>query len=528
MTAKDFKVALLPKLDGTKNLHEAVNGSNLDFFVMLSSLTNIIGLKGQANYAAGNGFQDYLVNSQTDAGTQYISLNLGMIEDSEVITLHPKRVPGLIRAGCLPFKVKQFLALLEYSLSSQGRYDKCKQVVIGVDRQSISEQEDLYTLRNPMFSHLPYAPESQMRLGTSPQASKDIDKLLTAAEGIGEVHSIISAGIAKKIAALMALDAGEINLETPIADLGINSLVAIELKNWIGRTLQAAMQTFEILDTPNISALTVTVAKRSTLVVSENHSHPHSDNRNKVEASVEENLNSLDTPLHPSARLPSLPLPDLESTLQLYLTAVRSFCSREEIEEIEKAIQEFLDLGNIGRQLQNRLLQRASDPSVDDWQSDLYNAHVYLKCRAPINTFQHFGGCFMTDTVQHGQAEQAAIISLAAFQFKQRLEACKLDPDFLNEQPLCMSSLEWIFNTSREPRIGVDRVQKFAKNDFLVVLRRGHIFKVTLKGERGNVPYTTLKMAFQEILGRASSNKASVASLTADERDSWTKVLISF
>ena len=188
-----------------------------------------------------------------------------------------------------------------------------------------------------------------------------------------------------------------------------------------------------------------------------------------------------------------------------------------------------MDLGSIERQLQTRLLQRANDPSVDDWQSDLYNAHIYLKCRAPINPFQHFGGGFITNTVQHGQAEQAAIIALAAFQFKQRLEACILEPDYLNEQPLYMSSLKWIFNTSREPRINVDRVQKFAGNDFLVVLRRGHIFKITLKKEGDNVSYTTLKMAFQEILDRASSNKASVASLTADERNSWAKVpFVSF
>ena len=70
-----------------------------------------------------------------------------------------------------------------------------------------------------------------MRLDTSPQSLKNIGKFLTAAEGIGEVHNIISAGIAKKIAAFMALDAGEINFKIPMADLGLDSLVTIELKN---------------------------------------------------------------------------------------------------------------------------------------------------------------------------------------------------------------------------------------------------------------------------------------------------------
>ena len=152
MTAEDLKVTLLPKLYGTKNLRDAMKDSKLDFFVMLSSLTSIIGLRGQANYAAGNSFQDYLANSETNTDTRYVSLNLGMIEDSEVITLHPERVPGLIRAGCIPLKIKQFLALLEWSMSPQARHDNSKQVIIGIDRQSICE-ENAFTLRNPMFSH---------------------------------------------------------------------------------------------------------------------------------------------------------------------------------------------------------------------------------------------------------------------------------------------------------------------------------------------------------------------------------------
>lgn len=89
MIAGDLKAALSPKVDGTRNLHDAINHDTLEIFVMLSSLTSIVCLKGQANYAAGNFFQGYLANCPKTSKTQYISLNLGMIEDSDVIVLHP-------------------------------------------------------------------------------------------------------------------------------------------------------------------------------------------------------------------------------------------------------------------------------------------------------------------------------------------------------------------------------------------------------------------------------------------------------
>lgn len=64
MTVEDFNVPLLTKLYGTKYLSEAFAKPSLDFFIMLSSLSGIVGSRGQANYAAGNTFQDAFAQSQ--------------------------------------------------------------------------------------------------------------------------------------------------------------------------------------------------------------------------------------------------------------------------------------------------------------------------------------------------------------------------------------------------------------------------------------------------------------------------------
>ena len=522
MTVADYQTALRPKVHGTRHLYEMLKEADLDFFVMFSSLTNIIGLKGQANYAAGNSFQDYLANSRSKskADTQYLSLNLGMIEDSDVITLHPERVPGLLRAGCVPFKIKDFLGLLETSLSTRRQRNAANQVVVGIDRQSLSEQEDLYTLRNPMFSHLPYAADVRVQTEGATQSLKSIDRLVRDAKEMEEILDVISTGIARKIATLMAFDSAEIDLQTPVADLGMDSLIAIELKNWIGRTLQATMQTSEILDMPSISSLALIVSQRSTLVTIKDRASTEP----KGDDFLLTNGHSQDAEKRTASKLPSLPLPELESTLHFYLNCVRAFCSETELLELERVIQDTLRPDSVGRRLQDRLVLRAHDPSIDGWQSELYNNHVYLKCRAPINPYQHFGGSYIADGIQLNQAELAAVIALAALEFKSRVEKGQIKSDILNEQPLCMSSLDWIFNANREPGSGIDRTIKHAEETYFVIMHQGRFFKVMPGEKRNPTDHKNLAATLQTILEMDDVEVTPVSCLTADERNSWNQV----
>ena len=213
------------------------------------------------------------------------------------------------------------------------------------------------------------------------QSLKSVDRLVKDAKGMDEILDIISTGIARKVATLMAFEPTDIDLQTPVVDLGLDSLIAIELKNWIGRTLQATMQNSEILDMPSISSLAVTVSQRSTLVTTKDRPLTKTNGDNFPLT----NGHSQGTENYAPNKLSALPLPELESTFHFYLNCVRAFCSEVEFLELEKVIHDTLRPDSIGRRLQDRLIQRAYNPSIDGWQSELYNDHVYLKCRAPIN-----------------------------------------------------------------------------------------------------------------------------------------------
>ena len=525
MTADAFKLVVGPKLQGTRHLIEGLCGCSLDFFVMLSSCASVLAPPSQANYAAGNACLDTLANRPNQARTSYVSVNLPIVEDSEVISGHQERLRSLIRRGCIQTKMDPLLSILGYAMSTQARQDNINQIVIGFDRLSISTESGLaeFLFKNSLFTHLPYYTEkTNTQLGS--QGSKSIDELLAATNDEKEVHDVIANIIAKKICALVSFGDDEIDFESPMGEFGMDSLVAIEMKNWLARTFQAATQVSEILDAPNIATLAGTVAKRSSLVKNVRQPSTQANGQNTIIQPSHQELALPEDKVTSLPKLPSLPLPDLESTLQLYQTSVRAFCSDQEYAKVSEAVQEFSKPEGLGQELQSRLSERANDPAIDNWQFDLYNDHVYLKCREPVNPFQHFFGCHSASDFQHGQAERAALVSYAVFQFKLLLDEDKIKPDYLNEQALCMSSLKWLFNAYREPCARVDKVKQFPGNDYMMVLRRGHIFQVLLKERNEVVQYAVLKAAFEQILDKSHQRVPSVATLTADSRDSWAEV----
>lgn len=87
MTLEEYHQAVGCKIQGTWNLHDAAEklGLELDFFTMLSSISGVIGQRGQANYAAANVFLDSFAAYRRGRGQAACSIDLGVIEDDGFI-----------------------------------------------------------------------------------------------------------------------------------------------------------------------------------------------------------------------------------------------------------------------------------------------------------------------------------------------------------------------------------------------------------------------------------------------------------
>lgn len=462
-----------------------------------------------------------MANSNTSI--HRVSLKLGLIDGIDVHGKSPEHEELLVQQGCIPIPVDVFHKLLEYSMSKQACDDKCNQVAIGFNRASLSSLQHSSVLENPIFSQLSYVSDASQANATKNSVADNIESTIAAAKDLKEVHEIISAAMAKKIAALVALDYEDIRFNMAMSGFGLDSLIAIEFKNWIGRTLLASMQTSEILDAADILALSTLVATRSTLVGSNINGTDMPNGANgvagKTDSSTMQEVNDTDK------GLPKLPLPDLESTLSHYLQSVRGICSPEELQQTKRVIEDFEKPGGVGRRLHERLRERAHNPDVPNWLSETYKRTNFLDRRKPLVPFSNFFFTHPLSKFPHRQSERAALIALTAFEYKQKLEAGEIGPTYLNEQPLCMDLYQWIFNSVRTPYLESDEMEKFPGNDHIVVLRHGRVFKVSLTEDGKTLPFQSIRNIMEAIIDTVDGVEW-LGILTTDERDSWAKVRI--
>ncbi|ROW17236.1 hypothetical protein VPNG_01222 [Cytospora leucostoma] len=86
MTHDNYNTAIGGKVEGPWNLHVAAQEqpAPLDFFTMLSSISGVVGNKGQADYAAANAFLDAFAYHRQAQGLRAHTVDLGLIEDVEL------------------------------------------------------------------------------------------------------------------------------------------------------------------------------------------------------------------------------------------------------------------------------------------------------------------------------------------------------------------------------------------------------------------------------------------------------------
>lgn len=530
MTQDDYLTATKPKTQGTLNLHSIFQGADLDFFITLSSITCIVGKTGQANYSAGNAFQDAFAHAHAGKShTRYISLNLGAIDGSEAITSLPIRQQELMRQGAILVKFEELFKVLEYAMGPQAALDDCVQSIMGFDRLSMETVQDTFGLSNPMFSQVPYLSD-QNSSGDGASDKVDTEKAIRNAGSIPEAEDIITHAIAEKFALFMDRAIEDVNLDQSLAAFGLDSLVSIELKNWMVRTFQVTLQTSEIADALSVIALAKTITSRSKLVSDELRGiSPSSDE--PEEAPTEQA-----TPEEPSGPnhsfkccryakdLPRQPLMDLDEALSSLSSSTRHFATEEEYTALYDAIEMFRQPDSRGRQLYDQLSKRANDPQVDNWMVDFLTDSSFLKKRFPLVPLSSFYATHHDGPTPHAQAERAALIATTAFQFKEAVDAGTLEPHWYFHIPSCMDSWQWLFNTNREPHTETDIMRKYPGNNYCVVLRRGHVFKVALKDGAEAVSYSTIKTQFKQILESVQDEGFWTSILTNDNRDSWATV----
>jgi hypothetical protein len=121
MTNKDYHDVITCKLAGTWNLHKAAMEANLnlDFFSMLSSISGVVGQKGQANYAAANAFLDAFASYRRSLGLRANSIDLGAVEEVGYISRNSDLLQIFDPSTWRPINEALFHKIVQYSITQQ-------------------------------------------------------------------------------------------------------------------------------------------------------------------------------------------------------------------------------------------------------------------------------------------------------------------------------------------------------------------------------------------------------------------------
>ena len=516
MTPTEFFEGIAPKVSGTRNLYNAFKDS-LESFILLSSVTSIVGSEGQGNYGAANSFLDSFAVAYAGPPTKIISLNLGPIFEAGALTQRTGAESIFSRQDISGVTLKELFALLAYVLDGHALKNRRRQIVIGFNSQPVLDLDTLETMPDPRFLHLS-SPEEKFEDAKAEQAPVRIEDAVAAATTFEAIYEVILGAFINKIAHFTVLEPGEGSLTRPLVDLGLDSLVVTEIKNWISRTFQVDVNTAEISDAPSIRILVQTLTQRRTGSTQATDSEKPTLNGhvNGAETVVDTNSSSVEA-------LPILPLPTLEETFNTFLESIRAFGSDAEVAQTQNKIEKFLTPGGIGRCLQGRLEER--EAQSDNWLVELSTKSNWLNRRACLVPYSNFFGTHPVGAFPHGQAERAALITITAAQYRDDLINGSIKPSPSNDAPTCGDLYKNVFNAVRRPKIDSDEFIKYRGNDYAIALRYGRIFKVPLKENGSLAPLEKLLQVFWTILKTTRDPSDSpVGILTSDRRSSWAKV----
>ncbi|PYI20162.1 hypothetical protein BO99DRAFT_442447 [Aspergillus violaceofuscus CBS 115571] len=295
MTLEDYRTALRPKVDGTWNLHRALGRSNkdLDFFVLFSSVGGQKGYWGQANYAAANTFLDAFVQYRHARGLPASVQDIGAINDVGFISHNPAVRSAMEASSTRLFTEQDFLDTLQLTIARSSHAPPCgtepSGTAAGLGRvfqnpsQVSQVMESQLSITHP-DNHIIWKRDPRMAIyrnietvtaqaGNAPGGSSSMLKVFLAEISTDPARlqqpaaaEFLAGELRDRVVDFLMRrpeDGAEpLDLGLSLTEVRVDSLVAIELRNWWKQNLTVEVSAFELKNGGSMLELGELAARR--------------------------------------------------------------------------------------------------------------------------------------------------------------------------------------------------------------------------------------------------------------------------
>ncbi|KAI1873220.1 uncharacterized protein JN550_003473 [Neoarthrinium moseri] len=283
MSFDDWNTTIKPKITGTWNLHEQI-GADLDFFILFSSLSGLLGQPGQANYAAANTFLDSFAQYRNSLGLPCTSLDIGAMEGVGYLSQNEALLNKMRGMGWHTVKEEQLLEALNAAMTPRGQREAQKirqiddlwlpvvernKILIGISPDNSLDGADDGTrmqrdVRMAAFLNTRRRPTTD----TANNNSGHLHRFMVEAKSnprifvTPETTAMFAREIGKKLCALLLKPEDEPNIGLGLTELGLDSLVAVELRAWCKRVFAVDISVLEMLAMGTLEALGKRIAEQ--------------------------------------------------------------------------------------------------------------------------------------------------------------------------------------------------------------------------------------------------------------------------
>ncbi|TAQ90374.1 hypothetical protein B7494_g1325 [Chlorociboria aeruginascens] len=240
---------LRPKIDASIHLDEIFSDTPLDFFIMFSSVANVVGNRGQSNYSAANMFMASLARQRKSRGLAGSVLNigrlvgLGYLERAGVVVDEILTKSSFMKISEVDIHHSFAQAIMAGLPSSTENPD----IIIGLRPVGEDEMSTVPWASNPRLSHLILQVQQEETQLKGKNTVLSVKAQLKAAKNETEAFEAIESCFSAKLQMILHIPAESFRADAALIELGVDSLVAVDIRSWFLKEVNTDMPVLKIV-----------------------------------------------------------------------------------------------------------------------------------------------------------------------------------------------------------------------------------------------------------------------------------------